>query len=839
MVETFHSYKNSSVQNWDKLKTNMNKKAQTYGRNPFHQSNHSVERPLENLDAVPLADITDKAKSKYGNFISIEGPGKPVPIEVKKILKPKNNYINVVSDEENVHPNVLRPVTSPNDLKYSSSKRYRDHFNEEDKANEEFSENDILYEIWNHEKRPSKEVTTTNNTGLTTLREITDTLDESRVARKNFKAKNSKSTKEFYKWNEAFDVKHVYNKRTEAVSSPQFAKGPLNTNIEEIARLVEINISEKNTEKLQNKKKNDEKYEQDIRALKKKLDFLTNANWRLIESSLKKDNYKQVTTSSQEDESNRTSSVYTERFSNEGIIENSRNTTMNYYKPSKELSKSNIFVSQRSLEPRHSRKTYKSNLPGNILNDNIMLKIPTLSPNTILSCFATHDDTIKERIEAELSTQKQMSSGRKSYKINTSSTNSVSRNYMNFKTKRSKDSVYGNKFKVSKLCAKSDRNSTINRIGSQKHSGTYLPWKKINEKSKEGRGSNVHSISIETQFNKHSSLYECCTQQVSAVKIPSQLISDKKRYNAILKDSSSIEPQKNLFPKTAKNKSKGRSKRNSNLMLNNSRNPSVGDSRYSSSVITVKKPNMKSRLFNYKKLKKWGITEIHSNKSNSSMRKTCTPLYMLRQFPDAKFDKSKDKLSKHEQFKKTISWFYEQGKKTKSKSKKKRHNSRKKSTQKKYSAKDVKRPSSAFGSLKHKNLRSNSNKSKHFKNNESLHNERYRSKENTIRQEEFQHKPRKVKVSRNASKSTIKINGFEKIVNSIQTRNKTKQRPKNLTKIDDTVNTEQIRSMLDNGKVSYRYFFNNQYVFLNGSKAPSISMSTRNLSLDKNDQSTI
>lgn len=87
------------------------------------------------------------------------------------------------------------------------------------------------------------------------------------------------------------------------------------------------------------------------------------------------------------------------------------------------------------------------------------------------------------------------------------------------------------------------------------------------------------------------------------MKIPPQLISEKKRYNAILKDSSSVEAQKNLFPKTAKNKSKGRSKRNSNLMLHNSRNPSVGDSRYSSSVITVKKPDMKSRLFKYKKIK--------------------------------------------------------------------------------------------------------------------------------------------------------------------------------------------------------------------------------------------
>ena len=70
---------------------------------------------------------------------------------------------------------------------------------------------------------------------------------------------------------------------------------------------------------------------------------------------------------------------------------------------------------------------------------------------------------------------------------------------------------------------------------------------------------------------------------------------------------------------------------------------------------------------------------------------------MLRQFPDPKLEKAKEKLSTHEQFKKTISCFYEQGKKAKSKSKKKRQNSRKKSTNKKCSGKEIKRPSSAFG----------------------------------------------------------------------------------------------------------------------------------------------
>lgn len=116
----------------------------------------------------------------------------------------------------------------------------------------------------------------------------------------------------------------------------------------------------------------------------------------------------------------------------------------------------------------------------------------------------------------------------------------------------------------------------------------------------------------------------------------------------------SVEDQKNLFPTTAKSKiSKGRSKRNSNLMLQNSRNPSVGDSRYSSSLITVKKPGIKSRLFKDKKFKKSGVIEIYSNKSNSSIRKTCTPLYMFRQGNEYSVE-PKDKLSTHENFKKTI-----------------------------------------------------------------------------------------------------------------------------------------------------------------------------------------
>jgi len=75
-----------------------------------------------------------------------------------------------------------------------------------------------------------------------------------------------------------------------------------------------------------------------------------------------------------------------------------------------------------------------------------------------------------------------------------------------------------------------------------------------------------------------------------------------KQFNTFLKDSSTIET-KNLFPKTAKNKLKGRSKRTSGVTSQVSRNPSMGESRVTSSMITVKKSNIKSKLFKYKNLK--------------------------------------------------------------------------------------------------------------------------------------------------------------------------------------------------------------------------------------------
>lgn len=204
------------------------------------------------------------------------------------------------------------------------------------------------------------------------------------------------------------------------------------------------------------------------------------------------------------------------------------------------------------------------------------------------------------------------------------------------------------------------------------------------------------------------------------------------------------------------------------------------------------------------------MTEIHSNKSNSSIRKkSCTPLYLLRQGYEYRQVKSRDKLTTQENFKKTISGLYDHTKKPKSK---KRTNSKKRSTHKK--EKTYKRPGSALGHTKSKNLRSNSKKSKHLRKNESLYLDKYKSKESTLRYDESLLNNTKKKVSRNNSKSYIKINGFENIIRGI--RDTDRERNKNFSKIEYTMQNEQLRS-------SKRLnLLTNQYIMLNRSKAPSV-----------------
>lgn len=124
-----------------------------------------------------------------------------------------------------------------------------------------------------------------------------------------------------------------------------------------------------------------------------------------------------------------------------------------------------------------------------------------------------------------------------------------------------------------------------------------------------------------------------------------------------------------------------------------------------------------------------------------------TPLYMIRHGHE-KCDKSKEKLT------------------TNANSKKKKNHRN-----------ESKRPNSALGHIKHKNLRSKKprrskrNKSKHSRNNESMHMDKHRSKENTIRKEDLASKSKKANCStnltRNNSKSYMRINGFDKIISSI------------------------------------------------------------------------
>ena len=51
---------------------------------------------------------------------------------------------------------------------------------------------------------------------------------------------------------------------------------------------MQLQISEKNSEKFKNMQKQEEKYEKDIKGLKKRLDFLNSSNCKLINSELKR-----------------------------------------------------------------------------------------------------------------------------------------------------------------------------------------------------------------------------------------------------------------------------------------------------------------------------------------------------------------------------------------------------------------------------------------------------------------------------------------------------------------------------------------------------------------------
>jgi hypothetical protein len=148
--------------------------------------------------------------------------------------------------------------------------------------------------------------------------------------------------------------------------------------------MVLIDISEKNTEKHLNQKMEEEKYEQDIRALKKKLDFLNNSNCRLIESSLKKPNSK-IIQHSQENDRRDSEYIYTERRSKCDSQGSDTSPDIMKYVSGINLDKNKQDRSTLGLEPGYSRNFDRSNLPTNAMYEICVHKVPNLSPRTLLS----------------------------------------------------------------------------------------------------------------------------------------------------------------------------------------------------------------------------------------------------------------------------------------------------------------------------------------------------------------------------------------------------------------------------------------------------------------------
>jgi hypothetical protein len=129
-----------------------------------------------------------------------------------------------------------------------------------------------------------------------------------------------------------------------------------------------------------------------------------------------------------------------------------------------------------------------------------------------------------------------------------------------------------------------------------------------------------------------------------------------------------------------------------------------------------------------------------------------------------------------------------------------------------------------------------STKTKHLRKNESLYLEKMRSKENTLRNEDIKTSKKKPKAVRNNSKSYIKVNGFDKIIDTIRTGTKqSKERIKNFSKIDCSLNIDKFGY----SKSKNNNLLNNQYMLFNMSRAPMTSMSTKNLSQDKTEQSVM
>ena len=125
-----------------------------------------------------------------------------------------------------------------------------------------------------------------------------------------------------------------------------------------------------------------------------------------------------------------------------------------------------------------------SNLSNNIIVDKGAQKVPVLSPRTFLSCFATHDETIKYKIDSEMTNKRQLSSGRKGYNIKRYANNTTLKNYLNFKSKGKKKISKRNKYST-KLWARSDRGSSLNKVSVKNYNALFIPTKKLKVKHKD------------------------------------------------------------------------------------------------------------------------------------------------------------------------------------------------------------------------------------------------------------------------------------------------------------------------------------------------------------------
>lgn len=133
-----HSYKDSGSIEFKSMKEGSGIYNNDKSITTLHHTNNSVEMPLPQNDRMPFSEIPQTSKVKMLKFIE-KATGKS-----RKLLKQRHNHIDD-SNDENTHPNakrnqkqskeiaVFKNAFSPEEIKFSSSKRYNDHFTESDR----------------------------------------------------------------------------------------------------------------------------------------------------------------------------------------------------------------------------------------------------------------------------------------------------------------------------------------------------------------------------------------------------------------------------------------------------------------------------------------------------------------------------------------------------------------------------------------------------------------------------------------------------------------------------------------------------------------------------------